>query len=154
MGKYWIFKIVPNLLNSVNNKCPAIIFAVKRTVKVIGRINILIVSINTINGINKMGVPWGTKCWNMWNVFFNQPNNIKVIHTGNATVRLKIKCLVLVKIYGNKPIKLLITIVKKTIINIKVNRFLLVDLKIILYSLCRIINLLLKIILNLLGANQ
>ena len=34
--------------------------AVKRTASVPGRIRLLIVSIITMNGINMVGVPWGT----------------------------------------------------------------------------------------------
>lgn len=43
------------------SKCPAIIFAVNRIDKVIGRISNLIDSIITINGINNAGVPWGVR---------------------------------------------------------------------------------------------
>ena len=48
----------PLFPSSVRSKCPAIIFAVKRTASVPGRIRLLIVSIITINGINMVGVPW------------------------------------------------------------------------------------------------
>lgn len=44
-----------------NNKWPAIILAVSRIDKVIGRIISLIDSIITINGINRAGVPWGVR---------------------------------------------------------------------------------------------
>ena len=55
----------PLFPNRVNNKCPAIMFAVKRTASVPGRIRFLIVSIMTINIINMVGVPWGTRCSNI-----------------------------------------------------------------------------------------
>lgn len=42
--------------SNVNNKWPEIILAERRMDKVIGRINDLIVSIITINGINNKGV--------------------------------------------------------------------------------------------------
>ena len=63
------------MINTVNNVCliegplfpskvssrrPAIILAVRWTVIIPGRIRLLIVSIITINGINMVGVPWGT----------------------------------------------------------------------------------------------
>lgn len=48
---------VPRLPNNVNSKCPAIILAVNRTVRVMGRIIFLIDSIQTMNGINIKGVP-------------------------------------------------------------------------------------------------
>jgi len=41
---------------NVNNKCPAIVLAVRRTANVPGRIRLLIASIITINGINMDGV--------------------------------------------------------------------------------------------------
>lgn len=42
--------------------CPALILAINRTVKVRGRIIILIVSINTKNGASTIGAPAGVKC--------------------------------------------------------------------------------------------
>lgn len=44
-----------------NNKCPAIILAVSRIDRVIGRMISLIDSIITINGISKVGVPCGVR---------------------------------------------------------------------------------------------
>ena len=35
------------------------------------------------------------------------PNNINLIHRGRAAVSVSVRCLVLVKMYGNKPKKLL-----------------------------------------------
>jgi len=55
----------PLFPNSVSSKCLAIIFAVKRTASVPGRIRLLIVSIININGNNMVGVPWGTGCSNI-----------------------------------------------------------------------------------------
>lgn len=46
---------------SDRSKWPAIILAVNRIDKVIGRIISLIDSIITMNGINKAGVPWGVR---------------------------------------------------------------------------------------------
>lgn len=97
MGVNNIIKDGPRFPNNVINKCPAIILAVNRTVKVIGRIIFLIVSIHTINGIKIKGVPWGTKCLNMWLVFFVHPNNNSLNHSGKANVKFKVKWLVLVK---------------------------------------------------------
>jgi len=77
----------PLFPSSVNNKCPAIIFAVRRTANVPGRIRFLIVSIITINGISIVGVPWGAKFSNIWLVFLTHPNNINLIHKG-STIRL------------------------------------------------------------------
>lgn len=58
------------------NKCPAIKLAVNRTHNVMGRIIFLTSSISTINIINAEGVPWGTRCVNIWFVFFVHPNII------------------------------------------------------------------------------
>ena len=73
----------PLFPSSINNKCPAIIFAVRRTANVPGCIRLLIVSIITINGINIVCAPWGTECSNISLVFSIHPNN--VIHKGRAS---------------------------------------------------------------------
>jgi hypothetical protein len=91
----------------VNNKCPAIIFAESRTARVPGRMIFLIVSIRTIKGINTGGVPCGTKCANICFVLLIQPKNMKLSHRGRASDRVNVIWLVLVKIYGNRPKKLL-----------------------------------------------
>jgi hypothetical protein len=39
-----------------------------------------------MNGISTVGVPWGTRCSNMWLVFLIYPNNINLIHKGRARV--------------------------------------------------------------------
>jgi hypothetical protein len=96
----------PLLPNKVSSRCPAIMLAVRRTASVPGRIKFLIVSIITINGINIDGVPWGTRCSNMWLVFLIHPNSINLIHKGRARVSVRVRCLVLVKMYGNYLLKL------------------------------------------------
>lgn len=88
----------PIFPNKVNNKCPAIILAVNRIVNVNGRITFLIVSIQIINGIKIVGVPWGTRWENIWFVLLIQPKIINDSHRGKANVKLSIKCLVPVKI--------------------------------------------------------
>jgi hypothetical protein len=47
----------PLLPNNVSSKWPVIMFAVRRTASVPGRIKLLIVSIITMNGISMVGVP-------------------------------------------------------------------------------------------------
>jgi hypothetical protein len=47
----------PLFPNRVNSRCPAIMFAVRRTANVPGRIRFLIVSMTTMNGISIDGVP-------------------------------------------------------------------------------------------------
>lgn len=62
-------KLLPVLLRRVIKRWPAIIFAVNRTAKVLGRIILLIDSIKTIKGIRILGVPWGiiwaNICWEL-----------------------------------------------------------------------------------------
>merc|ERR1712235_19553 len=86
-----LFPNITKLPNKVNNKCPATIFAANRIDKVNGRIILLTVSIIIL------------------------PN-----HNGKAIVSVNLMCLVLVKIYGNKPIKLE-KIIKKKNSNINKN---------------------------------
>jgi threonine/homoserine efflux transporter RhtA len=74
-----------------------IMFAVRRTARVPGRIRFLTVSIKTMKGISGVGVPWGTGCSNMWFMFLIHPNNINVTHRGRARVSVNTKCLVLVQ---------------------------------------------------------
>jgi hypothetical protein len=78
-----------------------------RTAKVPGRIKFLIISIKTIKGIRIVGVLRGTKWVNMWLVLLIQPYSINLIQIGRANDREKVKCLEEVKIWGNKPKKLL-----------------------------------------------
>lgn len=107
--------------SKVSSKWPAIIFAVSRTASVPGRIRLLIVSMITINGISNVGVPWGTRCSNIWLVFLIHPNSINLIHKGRAKVNVSVKCLVLVKIYGNNPRKLFIKIKRNR--DVRINEF-------------------------------
>lgn len=106
--------------NKVKSRWPAIIFAERRTARVPGRIIFLIVSIITIKGIKTEGVPWGTKWANICLELLIHPNNIKLNQRGKAKVRVRVIWLVLVKIYGNNPKKLLNKIKVNKEININV----------------------------------
>lgn len=97
----------PVFPNNVNSRWPAIILAASRTANVPGRIIFLMVSIQTMKGIKTAGVPCGTKWANICWVWLIHPYNIKHNHKGRARVNVSVKWLVLVKIYGNNPIKLL-----------------------------------------------
>lgn len=90
----------------VINKCPATMFAIKRTDRVIGRITLLTVSINTMNGINAEGVPEGTRWANICIVLLNHPNIISLIQIGSAKAKVREMWLEAVKIYGKRPKKL------------------------------------------------
>ena len=93
-----IISLDPILPNRVNNKCPAIILAVNRIVKVIGRIIFLIDSIRTINGIKIPGVPWGIIWINICCELLIHPYIINLNHKGKEIDKDKVKWLVLVKI--------------------------------------------------------
>lgn len=54
-------------------------------------------------------------------MFLIHPNNINVIHSGSASVNVSVKCLVLVKMYGNNPRKLFIRIMRNN--EVKINEF-------------------------------
>ena len=76
----------PLFPSSVSNRCPAIMFAVRRTASVPGRIRVLIVAMITMKCVSMVGVPWGTRCSNVWFVFLILPNNINLTHSGKASV--------------------------------------------------------------------
>ena len=80
----------PFFPSKVSSKCPAIMFAVRHTASVPGRIILLIVSMITIYGINMVGVPCGTECSNMWLVFLIHPNNIDLIHRCRAKISVNV----------------------------------------------------------------
>jgi len=88
----------PLFPSNISSKCPAIIFTVRRTASVSGRISLLIVSMITINCINTVGVPWATKFSNMWLVFLIHPNNINLIHMDRAKLSVS-----LVRTYTTVP---------------------------------------------------
>jgi hypothetical protein len=54
-------------------------------------------------------------------VFLIHPNSINLIHRGKARVSVRIKCLVLVKMYGNSPKKLFIRIMRNR--DVRMNEF-------------------------------
>jgi len=129
----------PLFPSKVSNRCPAIMFAVSRTARVPGRMTLLIVSMITMNGINMDGVPCGTRCSNMWLVFLIHPNSINLNHIGRAKVSVSVKCLVLVKMYGNSPRKLFAKIIKNS--DVRINEFPLFSfplLRIVFISWCNL----------------
>ena len=83
--------------NKDSIKCPAIMLAVNRTDKVMGRIMFLVSSIITITGSRAVGVPVGTMCASiMWGDLIH-PNNIRDSHRTNAKGRFNMMWLVGVK---------------------------------------------------------
>jgi len=55
----------------------------------------------------------------MWLVLLIHPNNINLNHIGRARVIVSVKCLVLVKMYGNSPRKLFIKIMRNSDVRMK-----------------------------------
>jgi hypothetical protein len=74
-----------------------------------------------MDGINMVGVPCRTRCSNMWLVFLIHPDNINLIHKGRAKVKVSVRCLVLVKIYGNSPRKLFVAFIRSS--EVRMNEF-------------------------------
>jgi hypothetical protein len=111
------------MLNSLNTMWPALIFAARRNDKVIGRTEILVVSISTRNGFNQSGAPSGRK-WAI-NILGNLDNLDKImdIHRGNPNTSVKIKWLEVLKAYGIRPTRLIIIRVVNSDLKILFNPF-------------------------------
>lgn len=72
-------------------------------------------------------------------MFLIHPNSINLTHKGRAKVSVSVRCLVLVKIYGNNPKKLFIRIIKNR--DVRINEFPLFSfpfLKIVFISWCNL----------------
>lgn len=102
-----IFNDEPDDPSSDKRRWPAIILAVSRIAKVKGRIISLISSIITINGIKINGVPLGVRCENRSLIKFIILYVIIPNQKDKDIDRQKLICLDAVKIYGNRPMKLL-----------------------------------------------
>lgn len=87
--------------------------AANRNERVIGRTEILVVSIRTRNGFSQSGAPSGRK-WatEALNDFVNLDKSI-LSHTGRPIVNVKIRCLVVLNMYGIKPNKFIRIIDRK-----------------------------------------
>ena len=57
----------------------------------------------------------------MWLVFLFHPNNINLTHSGRAKGCVSVRCLVLVKMYGNNPGKLFVRIIRNS--EVRINEF-------------------------------
>lgn len=144
--------MIPDEPKRVKSKCPAIILAVNRIDNVRGRIINLIDSIITIKGIKIGGVPWGVKCEKKSLMKYQILNNIIEIHIDSDNEIENLKCLEAVKIYGKRPIVLLIRININNLINII--RFDKECLRIILSSLIKNFKIIFHNIINREGINQ
>ncbi len=109
------------LASKDKSRCPAIILAASRTESVIGRIHLLIISIITIKGINKPGVPKGTRWASIFLGVFIIPRRVWPIQRGRARVMVKLKWLDEVKVNGDRPMELFKRIIKNKDKGIKRN---------------------------------
>ena len=88
-------------------------------------------------------------------MFLIHPNNINLIHRGRAKVNVRVKCLVLVKMYGNNPRKLFVRIIRNS--DVRMNEFPLFSfpfLRIVFISWCNLFIKSLTIILFREGISQ
>lgn len=86
---------------------PALIFAASRNDRVAGRTKILVVSIRTKNGLSQSGAPSGRKWATDALGDFKNVDRIILSHRGRPRVRVKIRWLDVLNIYGINPIKLI-----------------------------------------------
>ena len=90
--------------------------AQSRIERVKGRIKSLIVSITIINGINKVGVPRGTKWAIVFVGFTKIPYTFNASQIGRARLRDSVIWLETVKLYLSKPNTLQLTTNKKMLL--------------------------------------
>lgn len=107
-----------SLPNRFINRCPAIILADKRMVRVIGRIMFLINSIMIIKLIRIVGVPVGKECMIIDLDTFIHPNIIKVAHIERAKGKMSMIWVLIVKLNGIRLNKLRVAIKKNVEIKI------------------------------------
>jgi hypothetical protein len=82
---------------------PALIFAASRKDRVIGRTKILVVSIRTKNGLSQSGAPSGRKWATEALGDLEKDDRIILNHRGRPNLRVKIRCLVVLNMYGIRP---------------------------------------------------
>jgi len=104
LSRRWVVVGNPiiKLLSSDIRRCPAIIFAVRRTHSVMGRIRFLVISIRTMKFISIVGVPWGT----VWAItilkWFVSPKTKVVAHRSTANGKLMVRWAVAALLSGNR----------------------------------------------------
>jgi len=131
-------RVVVKLHNRPKIMCPAIIFAANRTDKVMGRIDSLINSTQTIKGVINIGVPLGIRCAFSFFGVFIIGYMTDINHTGMAMLKVIDGWEVCVNVYGNSP-KVLFNIMN----SIKIIRgvdFPMNVLKLILFSFMFVLN--------------
>jgi hypothetical protein len=95
-----------------NTMCPALILAASRNDRVRGRTKMLVVSISTRKGLSQSGAPSGRK----WAIDFIgllvKVDKIILIHRGRPNLRVKMRCLDMLKMYGISPMRLMIIMIE------------------------------------------
>jgi len=111
----FILAVIFALYVLINDRimCPALIFAANRNDSVIGRIEILVVSIRMRNGFSHAGALFGKNCAIKYLGLYIILDIIIANHIGSPKTSVKIRCLDRGIIYGFKPIKLINIIIKK-----------------------------------------
>ncbi len=103
----YFFKVLNiKALKIFNKVCPANIFANNRTDKLNGRIKYETNSITTKNGTSGLGTPLGTNNLKKFSWLLNKLIMVMPTNTEKAIWKVRIMWPVIVKPYGNKPIKL------------------------------------------------
>lgn len=95
------------------SRCPAVMLAISRIDRVIGRIMILIVSIRTMNGIKAGGVPWGSKDLAVDIGDLVKLNSKGRAHKDSLIGRIIEMCELVGKISGSRELKLFVRIKAK-----------------------------------------
>lgn len=89
------------------NKWPAVKLAVSRTPRANGRMKRLIVSIMIRVGVNRVGVPSGSRCPSDLVGWFRRPESTIASHIGIAIPIFIESCVVGVNVYGRSPNRLI-----------------------------------------------
>lgn len=102
---------------------PALILAASRKDKVIGRTEILVVSIKTKNGFNQKGAPPGRMPAAKLEGELITDDIMRASHNGRANVKVKNRWLEVLKIYGRRPERFIIKISRKVAVMAGANSF-------------------------------
>ena len=97
--------------------------AANRNDRVIGRTVTLVVSIRTKNGFSQSGAPSGRKCAIDFLIDLKNLDIIIASHKGRPKIKVKIRCLEVLKKYGIKPKRLMVMIEKNKAVTICLNPF-------------------------------
>ncbi len=103
--------------------CPALMLAANRKDRVIGRTEILVVSMSTKNGFSHLGAPPGKIAAKNFGMDIEIDDIIRANHSGKARLKIKNKWLEILKTYGKRPLKFVAKIIIKRVDKIGENPF-------------------------------